>query len=271
MKKHFTCGVLVLLFMAFSVGVVGTYAAPEGTAAVSPEAATATPQPTPPPNEIASIGDLQAKASYSDNGRFEENMAINIKLIQSAEETARYVSAIRTVEQERDIFSVFEMSMQKNGREIPLTKTLNIRILQNQDFSGYDFISVIRIDGSGFARLLDSETKNNEIHFTASELGVFALVGTPLSPTASSNRTPAPNYAAATLQNGETAGIITSLPPNGTAQAAEGDGVVTPGAFVFWLILALVIGVWAGIGIGYALWGRYKTKKVQRGPHVIGE
>ena len=58
-----------------------------------------------------------------------------------------------------------------------------------------------------------------------------------------------------------------------SSQPAEAARViaVTPGAFVFWLVLALLLGFWSGIGIGYLLWGRYKTKKTHSGPRVIGE
>ena len=271
MKKHFTYSVLVVLAI-LSLGLSDVTAAPSplptGENTAVPES-TATPEPTPILNEIDSIGDFKLKAGYSDNSIFESDMAVNVREIRDEAETEPFIRAVRQIERDQDIISIFEITLQKNGRDTELTKQLNIRIEQSGQFLSYDTISVFRIDTAGMAHRLETTVEYGYICYTTAELGTFALSGV-LLPGQTEAPTELPS-ASPTLQNDGNTGIIT--PPGTDAESGRDteEGIVTPGAFVFWLVLALLLGFWIGIGIGYLLWGRYKTKKTHSGPRVIGE
>ena len=278
MRKIQRIGAITILYIFLFAGACIVYAEPTPPASDAPATPTGTaaavptdpptPAPTPVVNEIGSIGDFTGKASYTDNSVFEENMAVLMKDLSKSADADSDIQAIRAVEKERDIFSIFELSLQKNGRDVAVTKGLHIQIQLQGALEGYDHISVLQIDPSGSAALVESTVEAGNIKFTVNALGKFALVGDALNPTPPAAAPPSPG---ATLQNGGNAGII-SPPAEGEADATPGaDGVVTPGAFVFWLIITLIIGIWIGIGIGYILWGRYKTKKVNKGLKVIGE
>jgi hypothetical protein len=99
-------------------------------------------------------------------------------------------------------------------------------------------------------------------------MGEYVATGV-LNPDAS-EQTEKPGNSSPTLQNSENTGIIPTSKPI-SSNKNNNESVITPGAFIFWLLTALVIGLWVGILVGYVLWGRYKTKKMQRGPYVIGE
>lgn len=276
MKKYFIYGIFMMLFIILS-GLPYAAAAPteppalgttpEGTG--TPGAGQTPAAPTPVLHEIGSIGDFNLKAGYADNSAFVDDMAVLVKEIRESEEAEVLIQAVRAAERDQDIFSIFHMTLQKNGRDTEFTKQMNIRIEQSGVFASYDNISVYGIDDAGTARKLETKIENGYICYTADAMGTFALTGM-LLPDHTEAPSPSP-VISPTLQNDGNTGII---PPSQSA-AGNGsenrEGVVTPGAFVFWLILALLVGIWVGIGIGYILWGRYKTKKNYTGPKVIGE
>lgn len=276
MRRIQKIGVITILYIFLFAGACIVYAEPTTTPASDTPAGTSTaaptetptPAPTPVVNEIGSIGDFTGKASYTDNSIFEENMAVLIKDLSQNADADSDIQAIRVVEKERDIFSIFELSLQKNGRDVVVTKAMNIRIALQGTLEGYDHISVLQIAPSGVATIVESTVEAGYLKFTTNALGKFALVGDALNPTPPAAVTPSPG---ATLQNGGNAGIISPSAEGGADASPGAEGVVTPGAFVFWLIITLIIGIWIGIGIGYILWGRYKTKKVNKGLKVIGE
>lgn len=273
MKKYFAYSILMIILTIIFAGLLNAIAAPTEEPTAGNTAATEntpTAEPTPFINEIGSIGDFSLKAAYEDNAPFEENMAVNVRTIRENHEMDMMIHAVRTVERDHDIFSMFRIVLQKNGRDTELTKRINIRIEQSGVFAGYDNISVFRIDAAGSARKLETKTENGYICFTTDTFGAFALTGIQNSG-APETPSQAPASISPTLQNGGNTGII---PPSQTARGnnnVNNDSVVTPGAFVFWIILMLVVGIWIGIGIGYIIWGRYKTKKNSIGPKVIGE
>ena len=268
MKRKITSYIIILIILAVTYGGAGIVRADptDSPATVTPSPPMPTPSPTPVVNEIGSIGDLSIKASYSDNAVFESDMAILSKNLNESTDTNNIIEAVRNIEKDKDIFYIFELSLQKNGRDTEVTKQMNIRIEQKDTLEQYTDISVFKIDSSGFAHAVDSRTDNGYILYTASELGRFVLTGVSANNTANPNPTPGNNT---TLQSGGVTGIISPKPPE--AENNAGDGIVTPGAFVFWLALAIIIGIWIGIGIGYILWGRYKSKKIYKGPKIIGE
>ena len=134
MKKRFTYSVLVVLAI-FSLCLFDVNAAPSplptGENTAAPES-TATPEPTPIPNEIDSIGDFKLKAGYSDNSIFESDMAVNVREIRDAAEAEPFIRAVRQIERDQDIISIFAITLQKNGRDTELTKPLNIRMEQSR-------------------------------------------------------------------------------------------------------------------------------------------
>jgi|GEM_PF-2233274 hypothetical protein len=273
MKKYFTYSILMIILTIIFAGSLNAIAAPTEEPTTGNTAAvknTPTTEPTPFINEIGSIGDFNLKAAYEDNAPFEDNMAVNVRTIRENHEMDLIIHAVRTVERDHDIFSMFHIVLQKNGRDIELTKRMNIRIEQSGNFADYDNISVFQIDAAGSAQKLESKTENGYICFTTDTFGAFVLtgiqtLGVPETP----SQTPASTTP--TLQNGGNTGIIPSSQTAGGYNNENNDGVVTPGAFVFWLILMLVVGIWIGIAIGYIMWGRYKMKKNATGPKVIGE
>ena len=229
---------------------------------------TPPPEPTPVVNEIGSTGDLKIRASYEDNSVFDDNMAINAVVLHENGEIESIISAVRVIEREQDIFSVMRLSLQRNGRDTNLTKRINIRVEQTEAAAEYRDISVFYVDEAGVARKLDASEENGYISFMTDVLGIFVLSGAGdggiISPTNEPDATPS-------LQTGGNTGIIPSSEA-GTDTDNEGiSETVSPGAFVFWLFLALIVGIWIGIGIGYILWGRYKAKRIKTGPKVIGE
>ncbi|MFR1518198.1 MAG: hypothetical protein ACLSVG_05400 [Clostridia bacterium] len=270
MKKYFWNSVFIAILTIVSMGLLRLTAAPASPDATdSPGTGTPTAAPTPVRNEIHSIGDFPLMAGYADNSVFEEDMAVNVKEITEGPEMENIVQAVRNVEREADIFSVFRLTLQKNGRDVELTKQIHIRIEQNDAFQNYDSISVLRIGSGGTAQKLETTTENGYICFTTELFGPFVLTGIPIP---GHTEPPAVSPSAdPTLQNDGDPGIISPSHTTTGNGDENKEGFVTPGAFVFWLVLALLVGIWTGIGIGYILWGRYKTKKNHTGPKVIGE
>ena len=105
--------------------------------------------------------------------------------------------------------------------------------------------------------------------FSTITLGKFVAVGVSINPD-NSFESESTASATPTLQNGEGTGIIPTGDLSSSLKNNSSDSI-SAGAFVFWLLAALVIGIWIGVFIGFVLWGRYKTKKIQRGPYIIGE
>lgn len=224
-------------------------------------------EPTPIVNEIGSTGDIKVRASYEDNGIFDDNMAINTIDMSESGEIDSVINAVRSIEREQDIFEVMLFSLQINGRDTALTKRINIRVEQTEAFAAYRDVSVFFVNDAGSAEKLDAAAENGCISFTTDALGIFVLTGIGEHGAATPSQEPNSTHS---LQTGDNAGIIS---PSHIADTNEGDisDTISPGAFVFWLFLAIVVGVWLGIGIGYILWGRYKVKRVKTGPKVIGE
>ena len=274
MKKLLRYGIFCILTIIMAglqiiVFATETSAEPTGeptfTASIEP-----TIQPTPVRNEISSIGDFSLKAEYTDNRVFAENTAINVMELSINSISGQVLHSIRSQEGDMDIFSVFQLTLICNGREIPQETELNVKIEQNGVFSSYENLCVFKITDNATAQRMETNVANGFISFNAVELGTFVVTGVYLPsnsalPTNSIQISP-------TLQSNETAGIITpGTTSDSIGHTNDEEGVVTPGAFVFWLIISIIAGIWIGIGIGFILWGRYKTKKIYRGPNVIGE
>lgn len=103
--------------------------------------------------------------------------------------------------------------------------------------------------------------------------------GSPLKSAApsSTGALPTPGSTASAVPEETTAAGKETLPagvsPTGSGEAVPyptHDGSVSPGAFLFWLIVAVIIGIWIGIGIGYLMWGRRSRKGMFRNSRVIG-
>lgn len=155
MKKYFTYSILMIILTIIFAGSLNAIAAPTEEPTTGNTAAvknTPTTEPTPFINEIGSIGDFNLKAAYEDNAPFEDNMAVNVRTIRENHEMDLIIHAVRTVERDHDIFSMFHIVLQKNGRDIELTKRMNIRIEQSGNFADYDNISVFQIDAAGSAQ-----------------------------------------------------------------------------------------------------------------------
>ena len=223
--------------------------------------------PTPSPNVIYSIGDFKLTAQYEDKRNVNENLAINVKKSNINTLSPQIIQSIRAQEGDKDIFAYFELELQMNGRKVSPDTTLNIEIENVDIFTKYQKITIFSISENDVLKIFP-ESETEKAKFSTFTLGKFVAAGV-LNPEAS----PEPESTAGatpSLQNSETAGII----PTGDSSSINkniGSDSVSAGAFVFWLLAALVIGIWLGIIIGYVLWGRYKTKRIQRGPYIIGE
>ena len=141
----------------------------------------------------------------------------------------------------------------------------NRMFLDITSIKDYQNITIFKVTQEGVYKIA-TVSDTDMIIFSITELGQYVATGV-LNPDVS-QETEDPGNSLPTLQNGENTGIIPTLKP---IPSKNNEGAITPGAFIFWLLTALVIGLWVGILVGYILWGRYKTKKMQRGPYVIGE
>lgn len=223
-------------------------------------------EPIHNPSVIHSIGDFKLTAQYEDKRNVNENLAVNVKLSNINTLSPQIIQLIRAQEGDKDIFAYFELELQMNGRKVSPDTTLEIQIEKAGIFEKYQQISIFSISESGELKPF-TETETEEINFRTNVLGKFVAVGvlnTEISPETE-------NAAGTTppLQNSETEGIISTSDPSKGKESS--GGAISAGAFVFWLFAALVIGIWIGVFIGFVLWGRYKTKKLQRGPYIIGE
>ena len=252
---------IVLIVLAFTFSAEIIYVCAE--TAVPTEIPTASP--TPVPNIINSFGDFDLIAGYSDNRIVDENLSISVTNKNIKELSIQAIQAIRAQEGEKDIFAYFNLMLQMNGREIDSQDSIDIKIKKNGIFKDYQNITIFKVTQEGVYKIA-TVSDTDMIIFSITELGQYVATGV-LNPDVS-QETEDPGNSLPTLQNGENTGIIPTLKP---IPSKNDEGAITPGAFIFWLLTALVIGLWVGILVGYILWGRYKTKKMQRGPYVIGE
>ena len=265
-KKVKKLNISVIFFVIFfiCVSVFNVYAetaSPQNTDLPEP---TATP--TPINNLIATMGDFSLHAMFEDKRIVDENLSINVTKLNIHDISSQIIQDIRAQEGDKDIFLYFNLSLQLNGRDTIQNSIIDIEINENETIAEYQNISLFRVKDGRVIKVTDEETDGN-IKFSAGELGNFLVIGVKNPET--SNKTEAPSHSSPTLQEGHIAGIMS--PGVHKPSEKSNAGTITPGAFVFWIIAALVIGLWLGLGIGYILWGRYKTKKIQRGPYVIGE
>ena len=141
MRRIQKIAAITIVYIFLFAGACIVYAEPTPPPASDTPSGTATPTattaPTPVLNEIGSIGDFTGKAAYIDNSIFEENMAVLIKDLSKGADADSDIQAIRAVEKERDIFSIFELSLQKNGRDVAATKALHIQIQLQGALEGY--------------------------------------------------------------------------------------------------------------------------------------
>ena len=116
---------------------------------------------------------------------------------------------------------------------------------------------------------IEAEEADGYITFSTDKMGVFVFTGVP----GGGETTPGEgDTEASPEQPGENAGATASgIPTAGADTGRDENEIISPGAFVLWLLTALAAGIGAGMGIGYVMWGKYKTKRVKRGPKVIGE
>lgn len=265
MKKFnfFVIFIITFIILTSVINIYAETASPENTEL--PEA-IATPTPTPVNNVISTIGDFSLNAMFADKRIVDEDLSINVKKLNINDISPEIIQAVRAKDGDKDIFLYFKLTLQLNGRDTVQNSVIDIEINGNEIIAEYQSISLFRVNNNQVTKVTDEETDGN-IKFSASELGTFLVIGVK-NPQAS-NKTENPQQNSPTLQTDDPAGIIT---PGSTGTTDnENKGSITPGAFVFWIIAALIIGLWLGLGIGYILWGRYKTKKIQRGPYVIGE
>lgn len=258
-------GIFIIVFIIFAsvINICAETASPEITEL--PEAIV-TPTPTPVNNVISVIGDFSLNAMYADKRVVDENLSINVKNLNINDISPQIIQEVRAKDGDKDIFLYFNLALQLNGRDTVQNSVIDIEINGNEIIAQYQNISIFRVKNNQVTKVTDEETDGN-VKFSTSELGSFLVTG--IKNPQFSNKTEAPQQSPETLQTDDYAGIIS---PGTTAVPDKGNaGTITPGAFVFWIIAALIIGLWLGLGIGYILWGRYKTKKVQRGPYVIGE
>ena len=224
-------------------------------------------EPTKSPNVIYSIGDFKLTAQYEDKRNVNENLAINVKKSNINTLSPQIIQSIRAQEGDKDIFVYFELELQMNGRKVSPDTTLDIEIENVDVFEKYQKITIFSISENEVLKIFP-ESETEKAKFSSFTLGKFVAAGV-LNPEASPEAESTAG-ATPTLQNSETAGIIPTDNHSSTNKNNNGDSI-SAGAFVFWLLAALVIGIWVGMVIGYVLWGRYKTKKIQRGPYIIGE
>lgn len=242
----------------------------EGTSNPSPKSsselegtATATPKPQ---NILESIGDFELYGEYVDGRKVEENVAINTIKYDEGSITEDIISAVRTQNGNQDIFSIISLELLQNGRPISQPAVIKVYIDSKGVFSGFENISLYKIIDNQKVINIATTTENNIIMFETEELGKYVVCGDKEQIEATTK----PLETKKPLQEATDAGIITTNLPTGMPKEEEA-GLMSPGAFVFWLILVLIIGLWIGLGIGYILWGRYKSKKNYKGPFVIGE
>lgn len=226
-----------------------------------------TSEPTKSPNVIYSIGDFKLTAQYEDKRNVNENLAINVKKSNINTLSPQVIQSIRAQEGDKDIFVYFELELQMNGRKVSPDTTLDIEIENVDIFEKYQKITIFSISENEVLKIFP-ESETEKAKFSSFTLGKFVAAGV-LNPEASPEAESTAG-ATPTLQNGETAGIIPTDDHSSTNKNNNNDSI-SAGAFVFWLLAALVVGIWVGMVIGYILWGRYKTKKIQRGPYIIGE
>lgn len=258
-KRNFNVLFVIIIALIFTC-TVNIYAeTPAPTA--GPEAT-----PTPASNVIFSIGDIKLQAQYSDNRIVDENLSICAEKKDINTLPAHIIKSVRAQEGDKDIFLYFNLSLLMNGREYPVNSQLDIYMEQTGILAEYSNLLLFKVTESGVSSVTVEE-KEGKIIFSDNSLGLFLFVG--IRNHDAPIETNDPSQSSPTLQEGETAGIIS---PGATA-GANGNNArgITPGAFVFWIIISLVVGLWIGIGIGFVLWGRYKTRKKQKGPYVIGE
>ncbi len=254
---------VLLIILVFNLAVGTIYVCAE--TAVPTENSNASP--TPVLNIIDSFGDFALTANYSDNRVANENLAISATNKNINELSVKAIQAIRAQEGDKDIFAYFSLVLRMNGREIDSKDSMDIKIEKKSIFEKYQNITIFKVTEEGVYKIAtDSDT--DMIIFNITEMGEYVATGV-LNPDAS-EQTEKPGNSSPTLQNSENTGIIPTSKPI-SSNKNNNESVITPGAFIFWLLTALVIGLWVGILVGYVLWGRYKTKKMQRGPYVIGE
>lgn len=258
-KRNFNVLFVIIIALIFTC-TVNIYAeTPVPT--VGPEAT-----PTPPSNVIFSIGDIKLQAQYSDKRIVDGNLSICAEKKDINTLSAHIIKSVRAQEGDKDIFLYFNLSLLMNGREHPVDSQLDIYMEQTGILADYSNLLLFKVTENGVSSVAVEE-KEGKIIFSDNSLGLFLFVGIRNhdAPMATND----PSQSSPTLQEGETAGIIS---PGATAGISGSNARgITPGAFVFWIIIALVVGLWTGIGIGFVLWGRYKTRKKQSGPYVIGE
>ncbi len=66
-----------------------------------------------------------------------------------------------------------------------------------------------------------------------------------------------------------TPGMIPSAKPTDSKPGVSNQEFINAGAFGFTVLIALVVGIWIGIGIGFLIWGRKGGRKI-RPTRVIG-
>lgn len=226
------------------------------------EIATPTPKPD---NIVESIGDFKLYGEYIDGSKIEKNVAINTINYGETSITAEIISAVRAQNGNQDIISMIRLELVQNGRPINQEGKLKIYINNETFFNDFENLSLYKINEKEIIENIEIKLENEYIIFETKELGDYVVCGekaiAEATPGVETNKP---------LQENEATGIITTNSPTTTPNSAE-EGLLTPGGFVFWLIVALIIGLWVGLGIGYILWGRYKSKRNNRGPFVIGE
>lgn len=263
MKKLNILGIFIVVFFLFAsaINICAETASPENT-----ELPEATPTPTPINNVITTMGDFSLHAMFADKRIVDKDLSINVQKLDINDITPHVIQEVRAQDGDKDIFLYFKLTLQLNGRDTVQDSVIDIEINANEILEEYQNMSLFRVKDNQVIKVTDEET-DDFIKFSADELGTFLVIG--VKNPELSNPTEKPQNSAPTLQEGDVAGIMS---PGVTKPSDDSSaGAITPGAFVFWIIAALVIGLWLGLGIGYILWGRYKTKKIQRGPYVIGE
>ena len=259
-KKIITVVFLVLFLTVLSINYIFA-----NTAAPTNEQVS---EPTEVPNIISSIGDFKLKAQYEDKRNVSENLAINVKKSDINSLSPQIIQSIRAQQGDKDIFLCFELELQMNGRTVSPDTTLDIEIENTDIFGKYQKITVFSISGNEVLKIFP-ESETDKVKFSTITLGKFVAVGVSINPD-NSFESESTASATPTLQNGEGTGIIPTGDLSSSLKNNSSDSI-SAGAFVFWLLAALVIGIWIGVFIGFVLWGRYKTKKIQRGPYIIGE
>lgn len=241
---------------------VGGTANPSSNPTSEAGIATATPKPQ---NLIESIGDFDLYGEYIDGRIVEDNIAINTIIYGEESITEELISAVRAQNGNQDIFSIINLELLQNGRPINQPAVIKVYIDSTEVFSGFENITLYKIIDNNNIVNIATTNENNIITFETEKLGKYIVCGEK-----EQIETTNPQETKKPLQETADAGIITTNLPTEVPKEEE-TGLMSPGAFVFWLILVLIIGLWIGLGIGYFLWGRYKSKKNYKGPFVIGE